>query len=90
MADKRIHTSNGEKGRAGEIGHGLHPHIFAILLQVTVELGRNIMSSLMVEFLPTFLMNMINQVTANCMLLNKQFINEFSTICRYEEVGTKA
>ena len=62
MANKRIHITNGEKGRAGDIGHDLHPHIFAILLQVTVELGRNIMSSLMVEFLPTFLMNMINQV----------------------------
>ena len=32
------------------------------IFQVTVKLGRNIMSSLMVEFLPTLLMNMINQV----------------------------
>ena len=31
-------------------------------IQVTVELGRNIMSSMMVEFLPTLLMNLINQV----------------------------
>ena len=32
------------------------------IFQVTVKLGRNILSSLMVEFLPTLLMNMINQV----------------------------
>ena len=62
MADKRNHTTNGEKRREGDvIGHNFHP-FFAILLQVTVELGRNIMSSMMVEFLPTFLMNLINQV----------------------------
>ena len=35
---------------------------FLTMAQVTVKLGRSILSILMVDFLPTFLINMINQV----------------------------